>query len=315
MTEIQKHAGDQLAIPAPHAAPASVIQISDWAAELGAARQLGNALAESGMIPDALRKEGKNYKAPEKLAADVGVVILAGKSIGLDPLTAVQNIFPVYGRPAMYARTMVGLAVGQGHEVERTHADQNSVTVRARRRGSREWHTFTWDMDRAKQAGYTGNALYQRDPIAMLTAKAQAEACRTMFADVLLGMPYSVEEGQLEDLGETVEEQPAATVKRKTRSKAKTTTKTETKPDPAPEPEPAEEPEPDLPGGVHDTAPITEQTWAEIHELAEQQNVGSVPGWASDQLGRTLTGWKDITEAEGDRLLQLLTTGETTQEN
>lgn len=280
---------------------AAVVQISEWAAELGAAKQLGAALATSGMIPDSLRKDGKSLKHPDQVAADSAVVILAGKSVGLDPLAAVQNIFPVHGKPAMYARTMVGLAQGQGHEVERVNADSNSVTIRARRKGKSEWHSFTWDMDRAKRAGYLKNDKYSSDPIAMLTAKAQSEACRVMFADVLMGMPYSVEDSELEDMGEVEPEKPKNTVKRKTSTKNTAESK------PA-EPEVDEEPTP--PAAVTGEGYITQQTWDELNSLATEKGIENVPAWISEQLGRKLQGWSEITEAEGDQLLEILTTGE-----
>lgn len=301
MTELTTTANGAAALPQT----AAVVQISEWAAELDAAHRLGLALSESGMIPDALKKEGNSYKDAKRIAADAAVVILAGKSVGLDPLAAVQNIFPVYGKPAMYARTMVGLAQGQGHEVERTSATNSSVTVRARRRGKTEWHSFTWDIDRAKQAGYTSNKKYQTDPIGMLTAKAQAEACRVMFADVLMGMPYSVEDTELEDLGEVqpaAEAKPAATVTRKPRGK---------KADAAPKPEP--EPEPPADGAAEEgptqdpgAEPIGEQEWKDIKGLAGDLGIEDVGKFVSDQLGRTLNGWREITVDEASKITTTL---------
>ncbi len=177
-------------------ASAGTIQLAEWAAELGAAHQLGTALCKTAFVP-------KDFMGKPEAAA---AAILAGKSLGLDPMNALSNIFVVHGRPALYARTMTALVMAQGHEVIRTEATPERVTVSARRRGQDQWQDFTWTIGRAKTAGYTSNSKYQSDPIAMLTAKAQAEACRTIAPDVLAGMPYSAEEVELEDLGE----QPAA---------------------------------------------------------------------------------------------------------
>lgn len=67
----------------------------------------------------SLRKKGNNgMKNLEELTYDAVAVILAGKSVGLDPMQAVQNIFPVHGMPSMYARTMTALVIAQGHEVK-----------------------------------------------------------------------------------------------------------------------------------------------------------------------------------------------------
>lgn len=296
--------------------PASVIQIAEWAAELDAAHKLGSALATSKFLPVSLTMENKTPKSQDQIAADAAVIILAGKSLGLDPLASVQNIFSVRGRPAMYARTAVGLAISHGHDVERTEATSQKVTIRARRKGQRDWTLFTWDMGRAGQAGYDSNPLYKSDPIAMLTAKAQMEACRTLFPDTLMGMPYSAEDIELEDLGEQ-EDAPKTTVKRKPRSKAKS----EPKPDPAPADEPAAKDESapeseseEAPEGepVADAPePISQQTWDEIKVLLKEKAPGESPGpWAMKTIGRTVKRWAEFTQAEGDQMLDLLVNGE-----
>jgi hypothetical protein len=205
MTDLATSTPAALALPVPAALPQTdaVVQLQEWAAELRAAHSLGLALAQSSFLPLALRKKGKDsYKSVEELTNDAAAVILAGKSVGLDPMQAVQNIFPVHGMPSMYARTMVALVIGQGHEVTRSAATDESVTYSVRRKGQEDWQDFTWTIDRARKAGYTSNAKYQSDPIAMLGAKAAAEACRTVFPDILLGMAYSAEEIELEDMGE-----------------------------------------------------------------------------------------------------------------
>lgn len=172
---------------------AGTVKLAEWAMELTAAHQLGTALSGTQFVPRDF--QGK----PDACAA----AILAGKSLGLDPMNALSNIFVVHGKPAMYARTMAALVLREGHEVIRSAASDSSVTVRARRKGSREWQEFTWDIQRADKAGYLSNAKYKTNPIEMLTAKALAEACRVIAPDVLTGVAaYSVEEVELEDMGE-----------------------------------------------------------------------------------------------------------------
>lgn len=187
-----------LETPAP---PTAIVDLGAWSRDLADAASLAAALCKTEFVPASFR--GK----PEAAAA----AILAGKSLGLDPMNALANIFVVQGRPALYARTMVALVIAQGHEVIRAAASPESVTVQARRRGSAEWQDFTWSIARAKQAGYLSNKKYESDPIAMLTAKAQAEACRTIAPDVLTGVAaYSLEEVELEDMGERPAVKPAA---------------------------------------------------------------------------------------------------------
>ena len=172
--------------------PQTVVDLQSWAQELDAAHRLGQALCQTDFVP-------KDFQGrPEAAAA----AILAGKALGLDPMNSLQNIFTIHGKPALYARTMAGMVMEHGHELQRTVATPEQVTIMARRKGQAEWQEFTWTMQRAQTAGYTGNKLYKTDPIAMLTAKAQAEACRTIAPDVLTGVAtYSVEEHQLDNIG------------------------------------------------------------------------------------------------------------------
>lgn len=234
----------ELSSPAGLPATTGTIQLAEWAAELGAAHQLGTALCKTAFVP-------KDFMGKPEAAA---AAILAGKSLGLDPMNALSNIFVVHGRPALYARTMVALVMSQGHDVVRTEATPDRVTVSARRRGQDHWQEFTWTIGRAKTAGYTSNSKYQSDPIAMLTAKAQAEACRTIAPDVLAGMPYSAEEVELEDMGE--QEPSAGQVE--TPKTRKMTRKPAAKPEPAPQPKAAE--------------PVADETTGEVKSEAEPVN-------------------------------------------
>lgn len=326
MTELATPPSGQAltALTGPHAT-AEVIQIADWAAELDAAHKLGHALSMSHFLPEGLLKLNKNdWKTKEQVAYDAAIIILAGKSLGLDPLASVQNIFTVRGRPGMYARTMVGIAIAQGHEVIRSEATATSVTIDARRQGQRDWSSFTWDLSRAKQAGYDSNPIYKSDPIAMLTAKAQAEACRVMFPDVLMGMPYSSEDLQLEDLGEK-DSGPKTTVRRTTQKATSASAKkdkkedgSEASPPAAKKTEPAKSASsPAAADGAEKaddpSAPIADATWKEIKDLLKEKHPdrASQPGqWAMEVIGRTVRGSKEFTQGEGDQMLELLISGE-----
>jgi hypothetical protein len=195
--------------PAANAALAptsqAVVDLQMWASELSAAHSIGRALASTDFVPASLKTHsGGRPKELDQVAENVAACILAGKALGLDPMNSIQNIFVVHGRPAMYARTMAALVLAAGHEIERVAATEQRVEYRARRAGSTTWQSFAWDIARASKAGYLTNAKYKSDPIAMLTAKCQAEAARVIAPDVLTGIAStSVEEVQLEDLGET----------------------------------------------------------------------------------------------------------------
>ena len=163
-----------------------------WVAQLDDAQRLGQALSGTAMVPQIYRGN----------PGDCAAVVFMGAALGMNPLEALQDIFVVHGTPGLYARAMHKQFNKAGHELIRTEATADAVTVAARRSGTDDWHEFTWTIERAKTAGYTTNKKYQTDPIAMLTAKAIAEAVRLMAPEVLSGISYTAEEIELEDMGE-----------------------------------------------------------------------------------------------------------------
>lgn len=211
---------------APAPATAAVVDLQMWAAELSAAHQIGQALASTDFVPMSLKTaSGGRAKELGQVAENVAACILAGKALGLDPMNSIQNIFVVHGRPAMYARTMAALVMAAGHEIRRVSATEQSVIYRGRRKGEIEWTEVEWTIARARKAGYLSNKKYESDPIAMLTAKCQSEICRVIAPDVLTGIAAtSVEEAELEDLGETPTEpapaKPAGTTRQRRQRQA-----------------------------------------------------------------------------------------------
>lgn len=274
-------------------ATAATVSLMEWAQELAAAHQLGTALCSTEFVPASFR--GK----PEAAAA----AILAGKSLGLDPMNALANIFVVSGRPSMYARTMAALVMQAGHTIRRIEATEQRVIYEGRRKGEASFTRVEWTIARAQKAGYTSNKKYQTDPIGMLTAKCQAEICRVIAPDVLTGIAAtSVEEVELDDLGEqTTGAAPASEPKAKrtvTRAKA-----------PAPDlPEivheaPQDEPEPPAPAApLATTAQLTK-----IHVILGKLGANDrESGLAelSQFTGRTLESSKELTKAEASRFIE-----------
>lgn len=161
--------------------------IREAAAVMVDAHKLATAVAGTQMIPKHF--QGK----PDECAA----AMLYGASLGLDPMQSVRQIYVVHGQAALYARAMVALVMGAGHEVWTVESTDQAVTVAARRRGTEHVEQATWTFDRANRAGYTNNAKYKTDPQAMLYSKAASEVCRKVAPDVLSGV-YAVEELQME---------------------------------------------------------------------------------------------------------------------
>lgn len=177
--------------------------LAAWAGAMGDAMTLAKGLAGTAFVPSHF--QGK--------PADTAVAIMKGAALGLDPVAALEAIYVINGKPALYARSMVALVLARGHEVWTEEADAATVTVRGRRHGSSHVEESTWDVARVKAAGLDRNRQYAAHPEAMLYARAAANVCRRIAPDVLAGLSYGVEELQ----------EPAvdaqATIQRKTRSK------------------------------------------------------------------------------------------------
>ena len=270
---------------------AATVSLMEWAQELGAAHQLGTALCSTEFVPASFR--GK----PEAAAA----AILAGKSLGLDPMNALANIFVVSGRPSMYARTMAALVLQAGHTIRRVEATEQRVVYEGKRKGDTTFTRVEWTIARAQKAGYTSNKKYQTDPIGMLTAKCQAEICRVIAPDVLTGIAAtSVEEVELDDLGEQVPAEAEAPKAKRTINRAKA-------------------PAPELPTVVHEAPqdePVQEAPAEALATAAQLTKIHVILGklGASDResglaelstfTGRGIVTSKDLTKDEASRFIE-----------
>jgi len=156
--------------------------------------KIAKALSSTTMVPEHFQQRSNGESAAWNLAA----AILYGAELGMTAVQSAQNIFVVKGKPAVYARTMAAQVRRAGYRLEEVEAGPDRVVWRGERDGS--WALSEWTIERAKQAGYTGNQKYTTNPQEMLRAKCITEVCRIQFQDVLLGMAYSVEELQLENV-------------------------------------------------------------------------------------------------------------------
>lgn len=155
--------------------------------------KIAHGLSRTQMVPEHFRVGNGGDAAMYNLAA----AILYGAELGLSAVQSAQNVFVVRGKPAVYSRTMAAQVRRAGYVLEEVEASAEKVVWKAERDGT--WAISEWTIERAQQAGYTNNKLYNTNPIEMLRAKCIAEVCRIKYQDVLLGMAYSVEELQLLD--------------------------------------------------------------------------------------------------------------------
>lgn len=201
----------------------SLSRLGQWAQDARDAYAVATSLAGTAFVPKEMQQR------PDLVTA----AILTGQEIGLDPMASLRSIDIIQGVPAMRANTMRGLVQANGHEVwvDDDDSSETRAVVYGRRKGSTIIQRSTWTMDRARNLGLAGRDNYKKQPGAMLIARATSEVCRLIASDVLLGMPYAVEE--LDDESSS-EQQPA-----KSKPKRKRTAQRQPLPDAPPLEEPA----------------------------------------------------------------------------
>ena len=146
--------------------------------------QIAKALADTAFVPTSMR--GK----PE----DITGAILFGRELGLDPMTALQTVNIIQGRPTLTANAMRGLAMAAGVQFKLQEATQTRCVMSAIAPGQKDWTTVTWTIDQAQRLNLLSKENWKNQPGAMLIARATSQLCRLVAANILIGSPYSTEE-------------------------------------------------------------------------------------------------------------------------
>jgi hypothetical protein len=161
--------------------------------------RFSNLIAESDLIPKEFH--GK--------PANVLVAVQLGMEMGVSPMQALQNIYVVNGRPAIFGDLLPAIVFNSGL-LESIHeeGDEKSASCTVKRKGHDAiTRTFTWeDAKRAKAFEYgktitlAEKQTYQSYPKRMLQMRARSWAIRDGFPDVLKGCAVKEE---LDDAIET----------------------------------------------------------------------------------------------------------------
>lgn len=192
---------------APTAASRDVVD--GWAVQLAEVAHLAEFIASTEFVPKAYRDQ----------PAAVAAAILAGREMGIGPMTALQHLYVVEGRPAMSAQLMRALVMSAGHTLRVVESTSARCVVTGRRRGeTADREPVVWSGEEVRRAGLANRPTWQRYPRQMLLARATAELCRVVFPDVLGGMSYAVEEAADmpdDDGADATPAPPPRTVRRK----------------------------------------------------------------------------------------------------
>jgi hypothetical protein len=280
--------------------PALTPAIDSWTQVIADVAKLAQHIADTDFVPAAMR--GK--------PAAVAAAILAGREAGVGPMTALQHIFVIKGKPGQSAQLMRQLVLSAGHEIRYVETTDTRCVVEGRRRGEQEWARVSFTADQARKAQIALGG-YPEDK---LVARATTRLCRRKFADCIGGMPYTVEE--LEDgdydheTPDTTEAQPEPkpTKPRRTARRKNTTPKPPktAKPQPAP-PEP-EAAEPELPDDDKSDPPITPAQLTKLQAIFTENKVPRDLRLriSSVIIERELATSKDLTLSEAGVLIDTL---------
>lgn len=187
-------------------------------------------VAASGLAPKGL----------EKIEA-IAVAIQLGLEVGLSPMSALQNIAPINGRPGIFGDAAKALVEASGlmedfdewyeHDGQRVALfpaapkDETAAYCLSKRNGRRERVT-AFSVGDAKKAGLWGKAgPWSQYPGRMLMWRARGFNLRDNFGDVLKGLRTQEE---LQDIGDMteIEDGPIEMPRRASESAAPVTTET-----------------------------------------------------------------------------------------
>lgn len=155
-----------------------------FAEEASQVHGIAKALASTSFVPRVM--QGK----PDEITA----AILFGREINMGPMTALQTINVIQGRPTLTANAMRGMAMAHGVKFRLDESTETRCVMSAIAPGQSEWTTITWTIDQARKLGLTSKENWKNQPGAMLIARATSQLCRLVAANVLIGLPYSTEE-------------------------------------------------------------------------------------------------------------------------
>jgi hypothetical protein len=168
--------------------PAAVAQrdiVDGWVERAASVFKLADHICDTDFVPDAYRGN----------APAVAAAILAGRELGIGPMTSLRHVQIVKGNPSLSAEYKRARVLAAGHEFTILEINTQRCRVKGKRRGSSEPPLeIKFDMADAKLAGLLNPSrsgrpgAWQTRPRRMLFARAASELCDLMFSDVVNGL-------------------------------------------------------------------------------------------------------------------------------
>lgn len=200
-----------------------------WTDVLSDVVMLSRGVASTEFVPRGIRCTcGKPNDCSCGGVARTSAAILAGRELGLPPMTGLSATHVIEGSVGISAEMMRSLILQAGHEVEVLEFSRTACRIRGRRAGSEVWTEASFTIQEAAQTivfiskakGWgplSEKPQYQSWPAEMLLARATTRLARMVFPDVIHGMRSNEE---LQDMTEGEEappqvEAPSAPMSRK----------------------------------------------------------------------------------------------------
>ncbi|OXM69663.1 hypothetical protein [Amycolatopsis vastitatis] len=327
MTELQRYDPPNQVSRPPQEVTAPTT-LDQWVLVVRDVSRLAIQIADTPFVPEGMRGN----------PAAVTAAILTGREMGLGPMTSLQHIHVVKGKPGKSAEIMRAMVLAAGHHIRDVEVTETRAVLEGRRRDEETWTRVAFTADQAKRAridlgGYPEDKLY---------ARATTRLCRRKFADVVGGIAMTVDEledGETPDTPTAAHTAPAApaapeaapapkrtaqrrTGPKKAAPKAEVTTAEPPPADAPAEPGPAAPPPP-LPGDAdHDdeptddepattdpAEPVTRDQLDKLHAQLGDLEVtdrGAKLSTVSLLVQRTLTSSNDLTKLEASQAIDIL---------
>ena len=162
--------------------------------------RFANCVVKAGLAPKGLEK-------PESVL----IVLEMGMEIGLPPMSSIQNIAAINGRPGVWGDAQAAVCFNSGlleGGIEDEYSgsalkDDWTCRVRVFRKGVEKPYVGEFSYGEAKLAGLLTKDSWAKFPRKMLFARARSEALRKAFPDVLKGIRSAEEIGDISDAAPT----------------------------------------------------------------------------------------------------------------
>ena len=147
-------------------------------------KEQAEMLVSSGFLPNSV-------KTPAQAIA----IALKGQSLGWDPMTSMNYINIIQGKPTISAEGMLSLIYKKFPTaiINFTRYDSKGCSVEVTRPGGTP-QSFKFDEEDAKSAGLLGKGPWKSYARAMYRSRCISEMARSVFPDALMGCSYTPEE-------------------------------------------------------------------------------------------------------------------------